>query len=553
MISRHVYSAFLIGTPDVALSVRRAGSRIILDDASAPHVTGTIELAVPTMSTLVALDPRAGRRIRVRVVYTSGNLSVTREFNLAITDRTLRLREGIVVVDLASDESLASDFAPFTKDTTPYQHQGSVVSLVNYVLGRAITGTALQTGQPNPAIRALIASTNLVRNPRAARDLLDWAGVGGTVGRLATGGPSVAPTTGYLQANGSSIGIMRYLADGVAVRAGETYRLGVFVNVGSGNTVAVDALVLDNNGNLILDVPQTFVASVAGGQWLYTTFTAPANATKAELRVFTGSALAANAYMTVTGWRLSPVTDDPTDTGYFDAETLDTSEYAYDPTGVLHASPTTRTPLINRAPDLLTWMPGTSAYDFLNPILQALGLRLVCDEARRWTLRDEGYVASGALSIRHAVNLIDGSDRLSRTGGWRDAQITRYRWRDQTGAQREEIDAFALVTPYKRCVTLDIEAPYPGPGRSAYGVRRAQGLGRELTLEAVADWTARAEQRITAVISGAPIQTGRTARVEFDLATDRMRIVTRTADTASNAIDLLAGTINGLTGTINNL
>lgn len=45
MISKHEYKAFLVGSPDVELSL--IGGGITLDDSQAPHVQAQIDIAWP--------------------------------------------------------------------------------------------------------------------------------------------------------------------------------------------------------------------------------------------------------------------------------------------------------------------------------------------------------------------------------------------------------------------------------------------------------------------------------------------------------------------------
>jgi hypothetical protein len=194
------------------------------------------------------------------------------------------------------------------------------------------------------------------------------------------------------------------------------------------------------------------------------------------------------------------------------------------------------------ADDALIWRAGASALDFLHPLVQAVGMRLVCDERRFWTLRTENYTGHGDISsISYGIDMIDGGDTIDRDNAlWFDAQITRYRWTDAAGAQHEAVDAWALHTPHTRANLVEIDAPYPGPGRSAYAVRRAQQRGREVTATKVSDWAIAAEQPVIINLPDTPIQVGAVQRVRFDLDRDEMTIDARTIDTPDTAWILLA-------------
>lgn len=558
-VTTHVYTATLTGTPDRLLSVR--GGSLSLDAGSAPHVDGRLEIAMPDAATLAALDPRLGPRVRVQADAVTPGGTQSRTFDLGLRDRNVRHRDGTVSLQLASDEAILTDYAPLADDVTPLTFQASLRAVVGYVLGKVTPGVVLAAGA-DVAVPALADSQNMIRNPRVAVNITDWAATwatgGLTITRQPANGPPNIPTYAAVQATAATTGGYVYLSEGsISISAGRLYELSVHVGVNAG-TLTLDAIMYDGAGNIVSFAPPVTVTPA--GQWVRvsTTFYAnTSNAAKLRPRVLINGTLAANAYVNVTGWRLSESTGDQVaDRRYFDGDFTDTAQYDYGWTQVAHASVSTRKTLLDAAtPDALTWKAGQTALEFLVPLVQRFGLRLVCDELRVWTLRAEGYTAPGALSIRHGVNLIDGSDSIGRSDGvWFDAAVTEYVWTDRTtGFQHRRVDGYALHTPYTRLQTFHKDTAYAGPGFSQYAVRRARGRGREVSATAVADWTARAEQPVTIVLEGAPAQIGQTIAVEFDLDRDEMTVRTRTTDTPAGAIDLLAGTIDALTGTIDAL
>ncbi len=225
------------------------------------------------------------------------------------------------------------------------------------------------------------------------------------------------------------------------------------------------------------------------------------------------------------------------------------------PGTALEASPAGDADLsVDADPDAFTWKAGQSAIDFLMPLVQAAGFRLVCDESRAWTLRDEDYAEPGAASIRHAVNLTDADERISReSDAWYDAAVTRYTWTDSLGVEHVQVDAYALTTPYTRLQLFERDTPYPGSGFSEYAVRRTQQRGREIEAHAVSDWRVTTEQSLTIYLDDEPTQTGNSQSVTFDLSNDEMTVSARTTDTADGTIDLLTGFIDGLAGYIDGL
>lgn len=383
--STHTYQAYLLADPDDIELAIQSGS-IRLDAGSSPHVTASLDVAIGSWSytvveypdeegygygegpygglgyggyysmpawstdveTLIALDPRENARIRIDVNAITASGVQTRSFDLGLRERSIDYLNSTITLNLASDEGLLEDYGPLADDTAPLALASSLRDIIDYVLGEAIPGAALES---TPAIDA-----DLTPAPGGSED------------------------------------------------------------------------------------------------------------------------------------------------------------------------------------DAFTWQAGQSALDFLHPLVQVAGYRLVCDEARQWTLRSEDYYADGSTMIRHGVNMIEADETIDRESGiWFDAAVTRHTWTDSGGLEQIRTDSYALTTPYTRLALFERDTPYPGPGFSEYAVRRAQQRGREVTATSVSDWRVNAEQPVTIYLADAPIQTGLTQSVEFDLSTDRMTINTRTVDTPDAA------------------
>lgn len=559
-ISTHVYDVVLKGAPDRALSMTTGSAT--LDAGRRPHVSAAVTIALPSLAILTALDPRMSPapRIKISVAATFPWGTQARTFDLALRDRTVNLEAATVTLDLASDEALLADFAPLADDTTPLNYQNSLRGLAGYVLNKVIPGATLAAGS-DLSVPALADSSNLIRNPRVGTGITDWLatwGSGGLSGsRQASGGPSYAPTYFAVQATAATVGGYVYLDNSaISVTPGKLYELSVDVGANAGISVQVDAILYDSSGNIVAFATPTVITPGTSWKRIATSFVAIGNTARVRPRVFINGTMPSGQYVNVTGWRLSESTGDVVDDRkYYDGGTADTAQYDYAWAQTAHGSISTRKTLIDAAtPDALTWKGGQDAMSFLAPIVQAAGRRLVCDEQRVWTLRDENYAAEGSLEIRHAVNLISGSEKISRSDDdWFDAAFARWRWTDAAGVQQERTDFHALTSGYTRLRLFEFTTPYPGPGFAEYAVRRAQGRGRQVTVGTVADWASRAEQGITIVLEGAPIQTGRSSVVTFNFDNDEMTITARTIDTPAGAIDLLLGTVDGLVGTVDSL
>ncbi len=563
-ITTHVYTA-KVGTTN--LSVRRG--KLSLDSTRAPHVQGDgIEIAMPgswstvsgkpvwtpNAATLDALDPRTSPAPRVIVTCSAG---IPRTFNLHVRGRSIDHRAGTVTLSLASDEGLLQDYAPLSDNPTPRAYEASLRGVINYVLGVVLPGTTLATSPSTDAdVTAYWSLTNELPNPGGEVDTAGWsASVNCTIFSQTAGAFAGSKAIGI---TANAAGPLAFLAMDPArrqaVRPGElkTFRLAFKSNYASGRTAQLSLRWYNSQGNAFGADTLGPVHTPTTTGWtdgLYVTGTAPEGAASVLLIVtITGSTAAGQGYYVDSA---ALYTGDFR--GYFDGNTTGPN-YVYAWTNGAHVSTSTRKAIIERPPEALTWKAGQSALDFLRPLIQSKGFRLVCDEKRKWTLRNEAYAADGALALRTGVNLITADESISRNSGyWFDARTTRYRWTDAAGVQQERVDSYALTTPHTRLTLLEIDAVYPGPGRSEYAVRRAQGIGREVTVSTVSDWTAAAEQNVSVTLPDTPVQIGLTQSVTYDLGTDEMTVTTRATDTPAGAINLLTGTVNTLTGTINSL
>lgn len=550
----HTYAAYIGATP---LSVRAdSGGSITLDASRAPHVQGDLVIARPSAATLAALDPRSSIVPRVVVTASAG---IPRTFDLHVRDLGITHLGALVSLTLASDEGLLEDYAPLEDDRTPRQHEASLRAVVGYVLNKAIPGATLEASPANDAnVTAYWAVTNLLANPTVEAALAPWTNGGNCSLFHASVGRTGTTSCGFNSSAAGLLAVMPHaLNSGPNVTPGKSYVLAAHAQqyqASPSRSIRAGIRWL-NAANMPVgpDVEGAWVP-MTSTDWTarpYVIATAPPGASKAETfwRVTGTTAAGQIGYvddaMFYEGNELIPA---------FNGSTVASSTYTYGWAGTAHASASTRTPVLERSPDALIWRAGQTAMAFLHSLIQANGLRLVCDEQRKWTLRGELYQAPGALTLRHAVNVIDADEKISRGAGfWYDARVTRYKWVDLDGIPQERVDAYALTTPYTRLTLVDVDAAYPGPGRSEYAVRRAQGVGREVTVETVSDWTARAEQPASILLDGAPLQAANTQSVTFDFTTDRMTISARTVEIGARSINALTGTINALTGTINNL
>ena len=526
---------------------------ITLDAGRAPYASGDVEIGLPSPAVLAALDPRTSPPPRVRV--TAG--AAGRVFDLHVRERRVSVEDAAVSLKLASDEALLEDYAPLADDPAPFSLAASLRAVVGYALAVAIPGAVLEAGEDMNA-SAFWRATNYAKNPAARVNATGYAAGTGTssIGRHTDITWNGLPTIRF-SAAGTGEAYLNTPTQ-AAARPGQVWTYSYHI-LSSGTQRPARTLIRfkDASGALVAQYVSTPVTP--SGDWLRVSGTAvaPPGTTTVEafattVRNAAGQAHYTSGHMLTEGSALPPAARL---LPWFDgASTLAGYTMQWDYALDTNASTATRIPAVERPADALIWRAGQSALQFLHPLLQAFGLRLVCDEARRWTIRSDAYTVPVTLALRQGVNIVTGSEGTSRDAGfWFDARATLYRWTDSAGDQQERVDAWALNTPYSRLAMVVVEAAYPGPGRSEYAVRRAQGVGRELSIEAPADWTAIPEQSLQVSLDHAPVLVGDVVSVHFDFDTARMTISARTRDISPGAIDLLTGTINALAGTINDL
>jgi hypothetical protein len=190
----------------------------------------------------------------------------------------------------------------------------------------------------------------------------------------------------------------------------------------------------------------------------------------------------------------------------------------------------------NADPETLLWPPGVSAWDFVDDLLVTAGLRLFCDDERRWRLVSSSFVVPELLAITVRQNVTGATESISRNStDWFDAVLYHYTWTDSFGNAREAYD-IAATPGYNKPLLIDVRRAYPGPGAAKYVLGRAAGKGRTLELRALSDYSTQPTRMITATLPGTPIQTGFITAVTWDFDTDEMTVATRSlTDTPAEA------------------
>lgn len=542
-LSRHEVTARVVSVGgDIPLAGDLQGN-ITLDAGRLQHVQGEITVA-DRPGLLEQVDPRTSPRVTIDVsaTFLSTATTRTRTFDLGIRDVTPNRAESTLTLQLASDEALLEDFAQLVDDLTPRLHQGSVRALTNYVLSKI--GAALQPGGPDADITAYWPLQNQLANPSAEGALAPWAPGGNATLFHSTptqpGNPAGIAAAGFQSIAAGQLAVVpNALGAGPSVAPGKTYTLSAYGRRFGAQARTMFAVIrwLDASGIPVAPDVEGAQVALTDTNWnarCHITATAPARATRAEVFFRVNGSTAAGQIGYVDCAMFNEGELQP----YFDGSLPDTAHYAFSWAGDANKSASTREPLHDApVPEAFIWRAGTSAMDFLAALLKAAGLRLVCDEQRRWTLREADYRAEGNQTYRHGVNILNGArEQISREGdNWYDAAVYTYIWTDDAGIEQRRVDSFSAVTTPTKVLDVEVRAPYPGPGRAEHIVRRALSRGRVLTVPAVPTWLEHTDQTLSIVLEGSPIQTGIAGTVAFSFDDDTVTVSSRTTDTPAGA------------------
>ena len=164
----------------------------------------------------------------------------------------------------------------------------------------------------------------------------------------------------------------------------------------------------------------------------------------------------------------------------------------------------------------VTWEPGVSAWDFLAPIVQQSGLRLWADGRRVWRLDVDETPAVGSITLDGGDRVIDASLSTDvERGGWADAVVIRYQWRDEEDVEHVKYDIAGTNKPRNGILISYTDTVYPGYGAAAQVLRRRQRLGRSAPIAAVADYSVEPGMGLTISLADTPAQTGQVQSVEW--------------------------------------
>lgn len=173
------------------------------------------------------------------------------------------------------------------------------------------------------------------------------------------------------------------------------------------------------------------------------------------------------------------------------------------------------------------WEPGQSAWEYLQPLVQAPGLRLYCDEKRKWYLVEDQAETPGSINLSYIGTMTQASDVISRDSlDWYDAVVCKYEYVDGSGNTIIEYDT-ASTTGFSKVLTLTFDTAKPGAGQASRILQRAQGKGRVNDIRAMSDYTATPGMLATIAMPDTDSQIGNLAAITWSFPDDEMDVTTR--------------------------
>lgn len=526
-------------------SLRLTDGSLTADEGWAPFMQGSVVVTRPTAAVMALMDPTSPRtRLTLNLTTTTGGYSTS--IDLKITAIEEDLGPDIIGINLSSDEALLQDYGLVASapDRTTWGYQSSVQSIIYYVMNKALgPGNFSLTYRPsNKSFLTYSAAENLIPNGSFDNgSVVPWIANG--VVMTASTGYKVSGTYSMLL-NPNSASNDSYAEVPIRVKPLTTYTASAII-AALGQTGSINArarriwiyAVIDGQVTVLAQSNQGAPNGV--GTRLSVTFTTPANIETLTVRLYCGAPSGTSQavyYDNVALFEGNGLdTNGVSPLYFFDGATTDDASYLYDWTGDTYNSSSTRRPLIDRGPDSLTWTPGQTAWDFLTPILQAVGWKLTPQKtSRQWIVTENEAIAPGALlSINYGQNLYTLKNLTSRTATqedgtplYADAVVVHYTWVDSTTGDRRE--AWDSAGGGQKTYTVEYsDVAYPGPGAAAYLLERLQARKQQLSVTAAQDYSAWPGQEVSISTGPNTRVTGYLDAVTWDLGTAEMTIKTK--------------------------
>jgi hypothetical protein len=521
---------------------------VTADEGWAPYGQAQLVIARPAASVVARLDPTARVSIELELADDESALEEfggTEIFRLALVARRFNADNSIGLSAMSGEQYLQDYKLPATtEDISYWSNQSSLRSIVYNVLTKALgPGFTADFDAIDTPFFTYSELTNLIENPSfEIANAEGWTPAGCDVERSDTWS-ATGNFSGRINPNNSTVDT--YASADPGMTGGGVYTLSATFRNGPGQTGTLDTrarrmvVVATINGT-----PRVLFRSEPGpstpfaNERLSMTFRVPTNASSTQIRLYNGSYKNGevvywdSVFLTEGGQR---ETNNVSPLNYFDGNTTNNSSYAYVWDGDPNKSTSTRVPILERPPEVLTWSPGQSAWDFLTGILNAANQRLFCDMSGVFTLVDNNYRnRQQEAVIAYGDNLYNVSELSSRTASqadgtplFADGVVINYSWRDRNGVDRTRTDYAGPAQPQKLYTVDREQTAYPGKTAAAYLLARLRSKRVMLDVTAAEDFSFRPAQDITIVSAPGVTRTGTVSAITWDLTSAEMTVTTK--------------------------
>ncbi|HUG50400.1 MAG TPA: hypothetical protein VLZ78_05325 [Terrimesophilobacter sp.] len=525
-------------------TLRASGGTITLDENYSPYVSASITIPLTSPDIGERIDPRENQRVTVTVADESDTVITPRVFDLGIRDRTVDHGQRTLTIEAASDEMRLHDTCRLatTSDRSARAYESSLRGIVNWALAKI--GAALEPGGPDLDMTPSWDQVNLILNSRAFIDTAGWGaalqspGAGSLSRRTATNVVEGASIVSHLRLDVTAAtpgwSVIQYRGDNVT--EGRLYTASAWVRHNAATNYDTPLLIFTNEAGDV--IKQYFGPRVDMPLFTWTkvavTGVAPPNTRGFRVDFGVRGGMAAGGVVDVTGAVLAEGVENDR---WYDGDRPDETRYIYDYTPGA-GTPSTRVALNPRDPEMFSWDPGESLFDFLRPFLESSGLRLYCDEARKWWLVEPAAtnwselveaIATGAGGYSGIGNAIAGTDVISRDrADWATGVVVRYTWRTANGDRKTKYDVAGTAD---KVITIERETAYPGPGAAAAILAAVSQRGRTQSATITRGYEATPGFASRVSLPGTDTQDGRVRRVVIEIATGNAQISTNGTET----------------------
>lgn len=485
--------------PAFNVTYKIISATVTLDEQWSPYARATLVCAFYPALTDERPDPALYSRCTITLTRT-GDSPSSRTLNLVIRDAEMDHKAQTLTLQLSSDEGILQDLGHVA--TTPDYSGHAELTPSQMIQQRLTLVAAGWTYAESHGLGVLQPFTFPITNqvPNGGMEGTSFlAGAGVTVTRVvrASGGTRLqlsAPTTadGYAFIDGDLGGFRNGMQPGRTYTAAALQMIDVILS-GTASTRARRVVVfIQRADGTFIEIASPVPPNTVGSRRVAVTYTIPPDAIGATIRYYHGHTIG-NIF-----WDEASLVESGLDLPFFDGSVVASARYAYLWNGTAQASPSNRIAKINAvAADALIQRPGQSHWDFLEPLMSSIGLRLYCDEARVWRLVDPSYNAIAAIAvITNGIHILEISEvRSALNMETYGALVVRYEWVDSGGISRRAYETAG--DPAKKVREIIVRTAPGGGGLAARLLKGAQARKRTFPIRMTSNYSLTPTQKVT--------------------------------------------------------